>query len=117
MNMKNLPLHLKIISFTSLLSAIAGLVVAFKFPGTLAMAPLTIAVLLGLWSIILVLKNKYKCYAGFIALALAIVGIVIVLFVKPAKVEVAKDVQQDIEMEQSHEEALEGLDDALDELE
>jgi len=116
--MKKTPKYLVVISLFGTISALLGIIIAFMIPGTIAYAPLTIGIILGLISIGITKKNKYKCYGGYISSVLAIIGIIITLSMQAKEPEVAVDKQFKEKTEESAEEVETGdeLDNALDDL-
>lgn len=117
--MEKTPTYLKLISVLGLLSGIVGIVVAFKIPGTIALAPLFIGLVLGIIAFIIAKNKKAKCYGSIIALIVAVVGIALTIIMHLTRdPEVVVDEKQEKTLEQTNEDIVEGddLDNALDDL-
>ena len=117
--MEKSPTYVKIIAVLGVLAGILGLIMAFKVPGTLALAPLVIGLVFGLTAFLISKSKKAKCLGSWVALILSGIGIIVTLAFQTKEPEVAVDIKQEETIEQTNEDITESdeLDEALDELE
>jgi len=116
--MKKSPFYLKLIDIIAIITAFFGLLIAFKIPGTIGLAMLIFALILSLLSFFILRKKLIKSTSNYLALSMAVLGIITALLLQTEDVKVAVDVKQEQLIEQTDATITQGneLDEALDEL-
>ena len=116
--MEKSPTYVKVIAVLGILAGLLGLIIAFKIPGNIALAPLVIGLAFGLIAFLISKNKKSKCLGSWLAIALSGIGIIISLTLQTKEAEVAVDKVQEETIEKTNEKITEGdeLNDALDEL-
>lgn len=116
--MKKPPGFLKALSLLGIITSVIAIIVALKVPGNIAIAPIALALIIGLIAVIITRKNSYKCYGGYITSTLVIIGLIILLVQQMKTPEIAIDNEQQKTLEETDKEIIESeeLDKMLDEI-
>lgn len=119
--MSKAPFYTKIIDLFAVVTAFAGILIAFKIPGTISLGPLVLALILGAISFFMLKKRKLRSVGNYLGLTLAFIGIVLTLIFQTEEAEVVVEeefIEKTEESAKEVEQEGEGgdLDEVLDEL-